>query len=127
MEFQPCYSYHSITDDEEAYISGKNNKIYSWPKNKRSKHILKLWRSAFLRASVVGTLVSKTYANKIDKKFRSKKNICLDEEDVLTTGRVQRQNQTGLEHTRIFGVIPNQRQLAQRFLKKLERKAILRG
>ena len=27
MEFQPCYSYHSMTDDEEAYISGKNNKI----------------------------------------------------------------------------------------------------
>lgn len=60
-----------MTDDETAYVSARNDKIFTWPKNRRNKHVLKLWKSAFLRASIVGTLVSKTYQNKIDKKFRA--------------------------------------------------------
>ena len=88
MEFQPNFSYHSDTDDEGVYVLAKNNKIDKWTKKKRAKHIIKLWKSAYIRANIVGVTVNKTYANKIDKVYQAKQTRCCDEEEVLDGGRV---------------------------------------
>lgn len=52
------YKYASDTEDEEVYITIKNAKFSRWTEDKKNKHIVRLWRLAYNKATAANLIIN---------------------------------------------------------------------
>lgn len=52
------YKYASDTEDESAYITPENERFNKWRKEKKKRHLLKLWRNAYNKATGANLIIN---------------------------------------------------------------------